>query len=503
MNRGRAIVLAVTALAALPVTPATARTLISTTIDPNARGVAVARDFLGFSLEYRSAVAALGTPATNYSPAFNGLVKGLQRPGLGSPLVRLGAASADDTWWNPTGLPRPEGIELDMTGSFIDSVAAMNRATGAPLILTLNAAAGSPRVAADMAGAFQARIRPSEIRAFEVGNEPDLYDDRPFGKGRARPKNWSVRRHVTELRRFITELRALRPVPRLAAPDACCIPAWDRGLPYILRRLAGQLSLITYHSYPLAACGGRKASVGRILAERSIQGQRGRFRPLLQVSKAFGRPLRITETHSVACATRKAIFGVVRTHATSLWSLDWMFLSAANGVAGLNFHLIGGSPFQIINRPATATTPAGPRAIAGPLYYAMQAFADAAAGRAKILVLPTLLAKKAKRANARVWVTKAADGDLRVVVINKSSRFDGDAVIRIARGRKPAGELVRLRSSSLTSNTGTSYAGRRVPNESYTGEMRGTKVKQRVRYRGGAYRFRVPRASAAVLTIQR
>jgi hypothetical protein len=485
MRGGRstaAIVLALAAVVAVPA-PANAATLVRTTVDPRERSHPIAPHFLGISAEVPDMAYIAGNAIGGYDGPLEGLLRGLGQAAGTAPLVRVGGGSADRTWWNPGGLPRPPGVAFDLLPEHLQALAHLHAATGVPYILTLNLLAGRPELAASEARAMVQALGTPAIRAFELGNEPDIYPHASVaGYGRA----------------FVAGARAVRGLgPGLAGPDTCCAPAFDRALPRFLAGPGRGVGLVTLHHYPQAACGGQRASVARLLAPSALDGGFARLQPLARAAHRRGLPIRLTETNASACGgVREAI----DTYAAALWSVDWSYTLAALGFEGVNFHLIGTSPFAFSYRNVGPGVPGQWEGFAGPLYYGMLLTAHGLAGRARMLFGPTIAARPARGALVRVWATVDGHGTVRVTIVNRSARRSGTAVLAV-KGRSAAASVLRLRGDRLDRPTGVTFGGRAVATPTLDGRLVGRDRVERVARSAGAYRVWIPAASAALVTI--
>lgn len=477
---------------------------VAATLDSTERGTRVARSFVGFSMEYKDAIVKTGNAATLVNPVFLGLVRGLDY-GNGPPLLRIGGGSNDESWWNPERLARPRGIYFDLDRGWTDAIAEFVRQTGSPLILGLNFAQRDYTIASQMARELMANLPIGSIRTFEIGNEPDIYPIHPYGqdeRGRTlyvRGKTYDFADYRREVRRFISVMRRLRPRPPLAGPAASCTPEWCGGLPLLLRQEGRRLNYVTYHTYPLHACRRKPGDRGyptiqELLAD-GLLNRAFALKPAVQAARRYGLPVRLTETNSSACGGAQ---GVSDAFASALWSVDWMFVLAAIGVQGVDFHSSSPTyaPFYSLFRRDDRRF----LGVVNPLYYGMRFFSEATANGARLLLGTTLGTRLSRPASMHVWATLDRRRTARIVVLNKESRQRGVARIRVPGARRPA-ELVRLEAPSLSAKEGVTLAGQSFPVPTMDGRIQGERVAVRVRPHRGVYRFTVPAASAALLKV--
>jgi hypothetical protein len=484
--------------------PAAAAPLVRATVSTRGAGAQLPPSFMGFSVEYPGAERFSGIPPTGVNGVFAQLAANLAASGDGPPTLRIGGGSTDDSLWDPTKTPNPRGITFDIDQPWVDSVKALLQRTGMPVILGLNLGQDNPQVAVDWARQATSAFG-SAIRAFEIGNEPDVYPRHPYGKDASgnpvdvRPQGYSFGQYLREFGTFVGALHAALPSAPLAGPSSCCDAAFLNAYPF-LRAFGHQVALVTYHWYPLSSCGESKpgapgyASLANLLSDKALVGQALRLQQIAAGARKYGAGVRLTETNSAACGGRDRVSD---TMGSALWGVDWLFTLWAVGVQGADFHTgdttnAAYSPMTLGFDQAFATT-------VRPLYYGMLLFARATANRARLLPRVTTGARVRRGANVKVWGT--LDGrTARIVVLNKDRRAGGTVVIRAPRARA-AGAVERLTAPSLDATSGVTLAGQSIPGVSRDGKLTGTETSAPVPSRHGAYRFALPPASAALLTI--
>ena len=167
------------------------------------------------------------------------------------------------------------------------------------------------------------------------------------------------------------------------------------------------------------------------------------------ISESYGLPFRIAETNSIFMEGQP---GVSDAFGSALWGVEFMFQVAKAGGEGITFH----------TGDAKAYTPIGPglsgRQAARPLYYGMLMFKEAARGAA---LLPARLAAPAL--NMAACATRAADGTLKVCLINKD--LERGARVGIDAGRHfESASLLRLTAPSAEARTDVTFGGSAVDN---------------------------------------
>jgi hypothetical protein len=236
--------------------------------------------------------------------------------------------------------------------------------------------------------------------------------------------------------------------------------------------------MLTRHYYSYGPASNPAVTLGKLM--RSA----GQIVPVLAEMAAIGTahrlPWRIAETNSVYAGGRP---GVSDTLGAALWGTELMFQIAAAGGAGVNFHAGEDKIYTPISHGhgGGLTTRA--------LYYGMLMFAQATGD-----LVPTRLDSGGVMLAA--YAVRAADGALRLVVINKDVRA---VSVRIEPGRRFAnGEVWRLAASALDATAGVRLGGSAV--DDYGGWAPG--AREDARFDAGAIVIDLAGASAALVTLR-
>jgi Glycosyl hydrolase family 79 C-terminal beta domain len=470
-----------------PAAPATPITVLTA-----ARGPVVPRGFVGLSLEYPSIEAYAGTDPTALDPVFEQLVRNLN-PGQ-APVLRIGGDSTDRTWWPAAGLARPPGVTFAIDNRWLEVTRALARALGARLVVGLNLEAGSPRLAASEAGALIAGVGPGAIRAFELGNEPDLYASftwyrTPGGHGvTGRPASYDMSALIGDFTRFAASLP-----PRVLAGPSLGAPPWMSQLGRFLAN-EPRVRLVTLHRYPLQLCftprgSPRHPTVGHLLAPAASLGLAGSFVPFAAIARAHGLPLRIDELNTVSCGADPA---VSQTFASALWALDTLFAMVRAGVHGVNIHTFPGAGYELFRLRRM-----GGRwqATVAPEYYGLMMFARAAPAGSRVLRVDRPVS-----GSVDTWATRSTDGKVRILVVNTGRRA---RALSLAVPGEPSARalLERLTAPGVRSRSGVTLAGQSFAPRTYTGLLSGPVRTVTVTPANGRYVIDVPGASAAMLVL--
>jgi hypothetical protein len=450
--------------------------------------------FVGFSLEYPAVEAYAGNDPLTMNPVFEQLVRNLGP----APLLRIGGDSADWTWWPVVGVSRPAGVTFTLDQRWLGVTRALARSLGARLILGINLEAASPQVAAAEAGALINGIGASSIRAFELGNEPDLYGTFPWYRrpdGRAvtgRPHDYDF----TAFTHDFTAIASALPGTSLAGPGLGG-PGWIGQLARFLA-VQPRVRVVTVHRYPLQVCFvGRRSprypTIPNLLSDTASAGLADGFAGAVRDAHARGLPLWIDELNTVSCGADAAIS---ETFASSLWSLDTLFEMTRVGVDGVNIHTFPGAGYELFSFTRAS---ARWRGSVAPEYYGLLMFARAAPPGSRLL---SLSITGEARAQLKVWATRAPDGQTRVVAINKGLDRSRSIAIRVP-GVTGDASVSLLQAPSATAKAGVTLGGQSLGAPTTTGRLQGRAAIDSVRPSRGRYLVTLPPASAALVTFGR
>lgn len=456
-------------------------------------GVAVGKPiptgFVGLSIEIKALEQYAGANPAAVNPVLLHLIQDIAPQQ--SPVLRLGGDSTDWSWWPVSRLTRPPGVRFTLTPTWLDVAHSVASATRARLILGVDLEANSRAIAAAEAAAMVARIGRSSIDALELGNEPELYGS--FGWYRSaitgrqvpgRPRNYDPAAFVRDFSSFAAHL----PQVRLAGPSSGA-PTWLAQLGSFLSA-EPRVRLATVHAYPLKHC--RKSTVvtiAQLLSEQSSHGLAASLAPYVAAASAHHDPLRVDEMNGISCGGTR---GVSDSFASALWVLDALFELARTGVAGVNLHTVPGTINEILGPDSTGGSW---RMRVHPEYYGMMMFAQAAPPGSRLLQLGTQTPTGVK-----VWATRAADGAIHVVVINKRLARSVFLRLRVASAHGAA-QVEQLRAPSVHATGGVTLGGQTFGPETSTGVLTGPATHDTVSVSGGGYPLTVPAASATMLTL--
>jgi hypothetical protein len=420
-------------------------------IDFNAPGQVIPKNFLGFSFEAKGLLSE-----GIFLPENRSLISLVQR--LGSKgVLRIGGDSSD----------RPAlrmGLTSDRT--HIEHLAGFLSATGWQLIYGLDLGSGDAKQAAAEAE-MVAQVVGSKLLAFQFGNEPDRF------RFDLRKQNYSASDYLVEWREFLKALRTRVPEAPLAGPDIANDPRWLR--PFI-DAFGSDLAFVTCHYYSEGPASSPDVTMERMLDSGEVLANI--IDSVARYTAGSGLKVRMVETNSVYSGGKP---GISDTLGAALWGIDMMFTLAEAGWLGVNFHGGGGDCKSPIAQPSSGVFE--PR----PLYYGMLLFASAGRG--------WLVPIHQQGTSLRAFAVRGTGGERRVILINKD--LTQNAHVRISTTGQKA-TILRLTAPSADSKTDITFGGASVgPNGDWAPNLKESKTLESNRFL-----VELPAASAAVVQIQ-
>ena len=286
--------------AAVPVTVA---------VNPGSAG-SVGAGFAGFSFEKdRVGAGMFDAHDTNLVNLFR-----LLGPGY----LRIGGNQVDIVNWNAAG---SGGSASEIAPADVTKLAAFAKAAGWWVIYGINLKTNTPANAASEA-AFAAHALGSSLVAFEIGNEPNVYD--------------SEAAYEASFNTYVAAIRAKVQQAVFDGPETYRHGAWDAQ--FAADEKKNGLAMLSMHMY---IGSNTTASIAGMLASNPSSFATDEA-AIATAKAANGIPRwRMTEANSYF---HGGAAGVSDVEAAALWSLDFMEGVAAEGGDGVNFH--GGTSAQ-------------------------------------------------------------------------------------------------------------------------------------------------------------
>jgi hypothetical protein len=438
------------------------------TIHTDRPAVPIPPDFLGLGYEI-SSVARQGLlhPANR---VYLQLLQTLSPRGV----IRVGGNTSDYASYSPAGNAVSatatiinDAVLRDL-GGFLD-------ASGWKLIWGLNLGTGSEAGAMAEANAVLASAG-DRLLAFEIGNEPDLFEYAQHRKPGYQYSDW-----LAEYRRYKTALRESIPAIPLAGPDVAVLTDWvsefaaDEGKDTVL---------LTHHYYRESQ--NPTSTIDKLLSpDPNLQPKLDQLRAAAQ---SCGTPYRICEVNSFSGGGKP---GVSDTLASALWVLDYMFTLAASSCSGVNMET-GVNQLGFISFYSPIGDDEQGSYSAKPEYYGMLAFSRAARGEMLNLDLET------SSPGLKAYATRPNPKAVLLTLINKGS---APVSVLAATGspiQSRQASVIRLEGPALDAKSGITLGGAEVT-------PAGTWLPgrpERVPVRNAQVRVALRAASAAIVEIE-
>jgi hypothetical protein len=459
------------------------------TVTGTARMAMLPRSYLGLSTEYWALPQWAGE-----MPLLERVMSLIHVPGDGPLVLRVGGDSADHSFWDPHENALPSWA-FSLAPRWLAQARALVRRLGVRLILDLNLITDTPAAAAVWARAAKDGLPRGSIRAFEVGNEPDIYTrsawlaitaGRP-AEGRPLPAAMTAGGYVRDFRAYAEALELAAPHTLLAGPALANPVSHRRWTTALIAGARRSLGLVTIHRYPYSACTRRHPAaaptVAKLLGPGASSAMADALRPTVDEAHDAGLPVRMTELNSVTCGGRP---GVSNTFATALWAPDAFLDLARAGLDGINLHVRA----DTINAPFAITT-AG--LTARPLLYGMILFAHTLGPGARLVALRSTAPA---RLDFHPWAVRVGPDTLHVLLVDKGPR-SVRAVLRLpATG---AAGVQRMLAPAAGSETRVTLGGRELGPD---GRWHGPAADATLAPRDGRYVVTVRGFSAVLLSVR-
>jgi len=463
---------------------------------------AIPRAFLGLSTEY--ATLPLVEQHTDLYERVLGL---LHVPGDGRFVLRIGGDSADHAIFDSSTDVLPPWA-FPVTPALVARTVGIIKDLRLRVILDLNTISSTPQAtAAWVRASLRAHILPAgSFAAFEIGNEPDIYNRKawegdllaanpPSALRRAAlkpvrlPNRITASSYARTYAAFARALASAAPDAPLVAPALAVERTHLSWIETLLHRPHPGLRVITAHVYPYSACAkpGQPMypTVPKLLSDNATVGMAKTIGPSVALAGKAGYSLRLTEINSVTCGGVK---GVSNTFATALWAPDALFELMRAGVGGVNLH----ARVQSINDPFYFTSQG---LQTHPLLYGMLLFTRMLGAHARLV--PVQL-HTSRTLHLKVWAVKKGAttlDTLSVMVINKGR---SSARINLHLPTRSIASVQRLLAPSASSTSDVTLAGQQLDGQA---QWQGRTQTETIRPTARGYLLSVRGQSAALLTV--
>ncbi|HEX4637591.1 MAG TPA: glycosyl hydrolase family 79 C-terminal domain-containing protein [Rhizomicrobium sp.] len=443
---------------------------VTVRVDPSKSLGRIPTDFMGLGYEISSvAVPGLLSAKNNdYVQLLLGL--GIQGQGV----LRIGGNTSDFSRYDALGTPASAPKATVVTEANLHELRGFLDAIKWKLIWGLNLGDDKLDNAVEEARAV-ASIMGDKLLALEIGNEPDL-----FPRAGHRGADYGYPAWLADYRRYKSAIRAVVPHAPFAGPDLAGAADWMEQF----ARDERDIALLTAHHY-ITGQANPAATIETMLADNpKYDAVLTRFQA---AARAAGKPWRMCETASFSGGGKD---GVSNTFAAALWALDYLFVLAEHGCAGVNMET-GVNHLGWISHYTPIGDDLKGHYAKAPEYYGLYAFAFMAAGELVAVdcqtggINLTAHAVYGNRGPRGLDTGKA----VRVALINKDLRQDAE--VSVTTGRK----VTYARPLLLSAPSATATSG--IVMDWAPNAREGIKPEK-----DGAVRVHVPAASATLVWLE-
>jgi hypothetical protein len=419
---------------------AAAGAVTQVTLGATPSGISIGSSFAGLSYEKNKLSSAL------FSPSNTSLIALFSR--LGPDLLRIGGNSVDDTLWNASGpgetahevspadVQRLAGFLAACNWKVLYGIEFLNE-QASPVALT-----DPSLVAAEAVNVMQ--TLGDSLYGFELGNEPDLYDNKIAGFTYPTfQAQWQTYRDA--ILNAVAAAKAAGTLPPTATPQFTGPAAAYNQAGYVTpfaQAEAANIFLLTRHYY--VANGQDPTSTMTLLLTPDPN-----LPPDLAAMQAAASSNRIASGYRMSEANsfyNGGAPGISDAFGTALWAINFLFTNAWAGSSGVNFHGGGdGTGYTPIGDDGTAAVSVRPE------YYGIDLFAQAANGQ----LIATTSTPMVSSLDA---YAVAAGNTTNVMLVNTSATAAEN--VRIAfNANVTSARFVTLTGPSLGSTTGQLMGG--------------------------------------------
>ena len=462
---------------------------VSVRVAVNGPTVGIPRSFLGFSTEYWTLPVD-----ENHIALYRRVLALLHTPGDGRFVLRIGGVSSDHSFWQLAVHRSPEWA-FAITPRWIARTARIVRQSRLRVIIDLNLITATPALNADLAREAVAALPRGSIAAFEIGNEPDVYNHQVWGvrlegdrtANGALPSSLTAGTYATMFSADARSLHAVAPTVALQGP-ALADPRLSLG--WIARLLAGRhprLDAVSVHEYPYTACARPGApaypTIGKLLSPRTTTRMANAVTPAVRLARRSALPVRVSEFNSVTCG---GVRGVSNSFASALWAPSALFAFVRAGVSSADLHVRAFS----INAPFGFDR-AG--VVPRPLLYGLILFTRMLRPGSRLV---RVRVQGPAGAPLRAWAVRQTRRRLSILLIDRTTR-----AVRVG---VPLPSHRRATVQRLVAPSARATSGETLDGQWLGADLRwkGRKRVERVAPHGGRFTITVRAMSAELMTTQ-
>ncbi len=244
-------------------------------------------------------------------------------------LVRIGGNSATRLHYAKSKYPR---LANQVTGAiyYDQDLVMLDRfaqAAGVKLILNIGMARAGPEVATEFVSNVMRLMKPENIHAIQVGNEPDHFEK----KGWRRP-GYTFGMYVKEFNGYKNAVLAVNRNFTIMGPSFAGEWRVQGRLGEFIDIQKNQVKLYSFHKYGLRGCSSFNTL--NMLLDDSVHGSYQWISDSAAKAKAVGSQLVWGEAGTASCGGND---GISNVFGAALWTLDILCESVIRGVRHMLF----------------------------------------------------------------------------------------------------------------------------------------------------------------------
>lgn len=395
-------------------------------------GRIIPRSFLGIGMEVWEIFRYSGQ-----SFAYNALA-GLNVDGNNTPTLRIGGGSADTSWWNPSGAVSPSGLSYSYNDAYISTLSTFLSDTGMKVIVGLNMGYGDTSVTSAWAAAALAGLPTGSILAFQIGNEPDIYNQS------YRASNYNLTAYLADVPQYIAAVNSVIGSVPLSMP-AFANFYWLDTTRFAAMDTAFGAKNLTWDWHYYATLAANNPTISALLSSALQQTMSQDYAAIVSHADSVGKTVRVSELNSIAGGGKP---GVSDSQAGALWMLRTLLELAQVGVAAVNVHGLHDASYTPIN-----VTAAGEVFSITANYYGMKMFALATQHDAQFMPVTSV----GFPSTLSVYTLYGADRVYRTVLINVDGSIAADVDLVLPTTAQAI--ISQLTAPSLGATSGITLAG--------------------------------------------
>jgi Secretion system C-terminal sorting domain/Glycosyl hydrolase family 79, N-terminal domain len=299
-------------------------------LNPALPGVKIPSNFTGLAYESNA------LHFDSLKPGNHTLIQYFKTAGI--KVFRLGGNSVENYIYSPTA----HGYIRDtVTNTELDSLFGFAESVGCKILLGMNFGGNfNPSLAAEEASYVMLHYS-SQLLAFEIGNEPNLYY-----RNDLRSPAYTYDSFQLQFLQYVDSIRKYNPDAPVSGPASARLQAALYTNPFA-HNMRGVINLLTQHNYSIPLNGGTSSTqIDSLLSRNTMDSIKYTCDTLVMRADSDSVAFQMDECNAMY---PEGQWGVNNSLGASLWALDYMYTLAKAGVSGVNFHTTYSTPATIIN----------------------------------------------------------------------------------------------------------------------------------------------------------